>query len=109
MFEVEQLYLGFGAQIYDLSPFNLTPSNHQLGRFEVNQSSVEPCVHSQVSENKAELEPGVLHEEAGKSGEGGGGKPEIGAYLGVGGVFLGEGEMHLGVEEEAPVDQGVQV
>ena len=55
------------------------------------QSSVEPCVHSQVGEHEGELGPSVLHEEASQGGEGGGGKPEIGTYLGIGGVFLSGG------------------
>ena len=75
----------------------------------MNQSLVEPYVHGQVGEHKGELGPGVLHEEVGQGGEGGGGEPEVGNYLGVGGVFLGGGEVHLGVEQKASVDQGVQV
>ncbi len=93
----------------ELTPFYLTPSIHELRCFEVNQGSVEPYVHSQVGEHEGELGPGVLHEEAGQGGEGDGGEPEAGAYLGVGVVFLGGVEVHLGVEEEASVDQGVQV
>ena len=93
--------------IYDLTSFYLTSSVHEFGGFEVNQSSVEPYVHSQVSEHEGELGPGVLHEKAGQQGEGGGGEPEVGAYLGVGCVFLGRGEVHLVAEQKASIDQGV--
>ncbi len=75
----------------------------------MNQSSVEPYVHGQVREQKCELGPGVLHEKAGQGAEGGGGEPEVRANFGVGGVFLFRGEVHLGVEQEPPVDQRVEV
>ena len=78
--------------------FYLIPSVHELRGFEVNQSSVEPCVHSQVGEHEGELGPCVLHIEAGQGGEGGGREPEVETYLGVGDVFLGCAEVNLGVK-----------
>ena len=107
LFEVEQLYLALEAQIYDLTPFYLAPSSHELWCFKVNQCSIEPYIHGQVGEHESELGPGVLHEKAGQQGEGGGGEPEVGTYLCVGGVFLGGGEVHLVAEQKASIDQGV--
>ena len=75
----------------------------------MNQGSIKPNVHGQIAKHESELDPGVLHEEAGQGGEGGGREPEVGAYLGVGGVFLGGGDVHLGVEQEATEYQCVQV
>ncbi len=75
----------------------------------MNQCSIKPYIHDQVGEHKGQLGQGVMHEEARQSGEGGGGEPEVGAYLGVGDVFLGRGEVHLWVEQKAPIDQGVKV